>query len=110
VETVPCEVRLYQDRRGRCPFESWLNRLRDVKARAIVRERIARLMLGNFGDSKSLGEGIRELRVAYGPGYRLYYGLEGTTIIVLLCGGAKSSQERDIVAAKAYWDDYRERV
>jgi putative addiction module killer protein len=71
VEPVPREVRLYADARGRCPFESWLNGLRDSKARAIIRERIARLMLGNFGDAKAIGDGVFEMRVTFGPGYLL---------------------------------------
>jgi putative addiction module killer protein len=71
VEPVPREVRLYADAKGRSPFETWLNGLRDLKAKAIIRERIARLMLGNFGDAKAIGEGVFEMRVAFGPGYLL---------------------------------------
>ena len=71
MEPVPREIRLYADARGRCPFEVWLNGLRDLKARAIIRERIARLMLGNFGDAKAIGDGVFEMRVTFGPGYLL---------------------------------------
>jgi putative addiction module killer protein len=75
--------------KGRCPFEVWLNGLRDLKARAIIRERIARLMLGNFGDAMAIGEGVLEMRVALGPGYRIYCAEDGKRIVVLLCGGSK---------------------
>ena len=77
MEPVPRVVRLYADAKGRCPFEVWLNGLRDLKARAIVRERIARLMLGNLGDAKAIGEGVFEMRVTFGPGYRIYYAEDG---------------------------------
>jgi putative addiction module killer protein len=107
VEPVPREVRLYADAKGRCPFEIWLNGLLDLKARAIVRERIARLMLGNFGDRKAIGEGVFEMRVTFGPGYRIYYGEDGKRIIVLLCGGAKGSQAADIGRAKICWNEYK---
>ena len=74
---IPREVRLYEDGMGKCPFDAWLGRLRDAKSRAIVRERIARLTLGNFGDSKPVGDEVFELRVDFGPGFRIYYGLDG---------------------------------
>ena len=107
VEPVPREVRLYADAKGRCPFEVWLNGLRDLKARAIVRERIARLMLGNFGDAKAIGEGVFEIRVTFGPGYRIYYAEDGKRIVVLLCGGSKRSQAKDIDRARICWNDYK---
>ena len=104
---VPREVRVYQDRARRRPFEAWLERLKDAKTRAIIRERIARLMLGNTGDTKPVGEGVLELRVDFGPGYRVYYAQDGKRIVVLLCGGDKRSQASDIRNAKEYWKDYR---
>jgi putative addiction module killer protein len=107
VEPVPREVRLYADAKGRSPFETWLNGLRDLKARAIIRERIARLMLGNFGDAKAIGEGVFEMRVAFGPGYRIYYAEDGKRIVVLLCGGTKGSQAADISQAKVCWHEYK---
>lgn len=73
----------------------------------MIRERIARLTLGNFGDSKSVGDEVFELRVAFGPGFRVYYGLDGKRIVVLLCGGDKRSQQAYIAAAKAYWGHYK---
>ena len=84
--------------------------MRDSKARAIIGERIARLMLGNFGDAKPVGGGVAEMRVAFGPGYRLYLAEDGTAVVVLLCGGTKRQQRADIERAKRYWTDYKERT
>ena len=81
-------------------FHEWLQSLRDHRAKAIIVKRIDRLAAGNLGDIKAVGGPVRELRIAYGPGYRLYCVQRGSTIIVLLCGGDKSSQSRDIAKAK----------
>lgn len=84
--------------------------LRDNRARAKIRVRLDRVSLGNVGDCHSVGEGVQELRVDYGPGYRVYFGQEGTTIVILLCGGDKSTQTRDIETAQVYWREYRRRA
>ena len=81
-------------------FSKWLNGLRDLAARQRIAVRIRRMELGNFGDAKPVGAGISELRITYGPGYRLYFVQQGNEVIVLLCGGDKSSQSRDIASAK----------
>lgn len=81
-------------------FSSWLRNLRDIRARAKVLARIARLSLGNPGDVALVGDGISEMRIHYGPGYRVYYVQRGEEIVVLLCGGDKGSQASDIRAAK----------
>jgi putative addiction module killer protein len=81
-------------------FDRWLKRLKDGQARARILTRIARLSLGNPGDVKAVGDGISELRIPYGPGYRLYFIRRGEQVIVLLIGGDKSSQDRDIAKAK----------
>lgn len=81
-------------------FRSWFADLRDRRARAKIAARLRRLSIGHLGDAKSVGGGVSELRVDFGPGYRLYYTRRGETLIVLLCGGDKSSQERDIRAAR----------
>jgi putative addiction module killer protein len=81
-------------------FNKWLTRLRDRQARARILLRIRRMEDGNPGDTKSVGEGIRELRIPYGPGYRVYYTETLGEIVLLLCGGDKSSQDRDIRKAK----------
>lgn len=94
---------------GSAPFNDWLEALRDRKARAIIRTRINRIRLGNLGDCKSVGEGVSELRLKFGAGYRIYFGQFGDTIIILLSGGDKSSQNKDIKQAKTYWQDYKRR-
>lgn len=81
-------------------FASWLEQLRDTNARARILVRIRRLELGNPGGAKAVGEAVSELRTPYGPGYRVYFTHQGQEIIILLCGGDKSSQSRDIAAAK----------
>lgn len=81
-------------------FSTWLRGLRDSQARARIAARVRRLAFGNPGDVKPVGEGISELRIHYGPGYRVYYIQRGTVLIVLLCGGDKSTQTKDIEAAK----------
>ena len=73
---------------------------------AVIDARLARVRRGNFGDAKSVGDGVHELRIDFGPGYRVYFGREGSRIVILLCGGAKKSQQRDIATAKRYWKEY----
>ena len=82
-------------------FMEWIGALRDVPARARIAKRIDRIALGNFGDAKSVGDGVSELRFTFGPGYRVYYARRGDVVVILLCGGDKDSQERDIERAKA---------
>jgi putative addiction module killer protein len=89
------------------PFDNWYNSLRDSKISTIIDKRLNRVILGNLGDCQSVGEGVFELRIDYGPGFRIYFGQVGTTIIILLCGGDKSTQDRDIRQAIEYWTDYR---
>lgn len=72
--------------------------------------RIARLRLGNLGDSKSVGQGVYELKVHFGPGYRIYYGLDGEKLVLLLCGGDKKTQKKDIEKAKAFWENYKDEI
>ncbi|MCO6390201.1 type II toxin-antitoxin system RelE/ParE family toxin [Aliihoeflea aestuarii] len=82
-------------------FSDWLQRLRDPQAKARILVRIRRVALGNFGDVAPVGEGISELRIHYGPGYRIYLASRGEALVILLCGGDKRTQAKDIVAAKA---------
>ncbi len=89
-------------------FDRWLTELRDIRARARIEARIRRLSLGNPGDVKPVGEGISEMRIDYGPGYRVYYLKRGVIVVVLLCGGNKASQDRDIVMAKAIATQWKE--
>ena len=81
-------------------FAKWFKKLRDKNAQARINVRIRRVELGNFGDTKSLGDNVSELRIPYGPGYRLYYTIKDEVIVILLCGGDKSSQRSDISKAK----------
>ncbi|WP_407050434.1 type II toxin-antitoxin system RelE/ParE family toxin [Methyloraptor flagellatus] len=82
-------------------FEAWFRALRDLDARRRIAMRIVRLEAGLFGDAKSIGDGVSELRIDCGPGYRLYFVRQGSTVVVLLCGGDKGSQDRDIRRAKS---------
>jgi putative addiction module killer protein len=103
------EVREYQTAEGKTPLTDWLGGLRDVPTRGRIVARLDRLRAGLLGDWKSVGGGICELRIDYGPGYRVYYAQEGRTLILLLRGGDKSSQAKDIETAHAYWKDYKAR-
>ena len=89
------------------PFEEWLDDLKDKRAVARVLARLARVRLGNLGDCKPVGEGVSELRVDYGPGYRVYFGQKGRTLVVLLCGGDKRTQDRDIRLARQFWQEFK---
>ena len=89
-------ILIYVKEDGTTPFNDWLEALRDRKARAIIRTRINRVRLGNLGDCKSVGEGVSELRIKFGAGYRIYFGQEGDTIIILLSGGDKSSHDERV--------------
>ena len=97
----------YETENGKSPFSEWLSRLKDISARAIIRKRLNRIRIGHFGNTRSIGDSVFELKIDFGPGYRIYYGLGGDTLVVLLCGGDKGSQDRDIQKAKEYWQDYR---
>lgn len=99
-------VILYETSDGRCPFAEWLASLRDKKAVDKITLRIRRVEQGNFGDYKSVSS-ICELRIDYGAGYRIYFGQMGNTIVVLLCGGDKNTQYKDIMKAQEYWEDYK---
>ncbi|WP_016916517.1 type II toxin-antitoxin system RelE/ParE family toxin [Vreelandella stevensii] len=89
-------------------FDGWLRELRDMRARAKIEARVRRLSLGNPGDVKPVGKGVSELRIPYGPGYRVYFMNKGPVIVVLLCGGDKASQSHDIEQAKAIAAQWKE--
>ena len=101
------EIREYMEG-GRSPFAEWFDGLDAVTAERVDRY-IGRLRVGNFGTAKFLSDGVFELRLDFGPGYRVYYGREGRTIIILLGGGSKRRQDADIAAAVARWKRYKER-
>src|SRR5689334_21469599 len=103
-------LRYYVTANGRRPFAEWLWSLSDRNTAARVQTRLDRLRLGNFGDALPLGRGLSELRIDVGPGYSVYFFTEGQATIVMLCGGNKSTQQRDISRAREYAIDYRRRT
>src|ERR1700675_702201 len=107
---ITFEDREYQTTGGRSPLAEWVRGLRDGATRARIVARLDRLKAGLLGDWKSVGGGVCELRIDHGPGYRVYYGQVGKTLILLLCGGDKSTQAKDIEIANAYWKDYKGRL
>lgn len=100
-------VREYLTPDGTNPFRDWLVRL-DTQPRARIQARVLRFSTGNLGDHKHVGAGLWEARVMFGPGYRIYFGKDGRDLILLLLGGDKSSQSRDISRAQQFWKDYLE--
>lgn len=109
MEVQPREIRRYIKPNGTVPFGEWFTALRDVNAKIKIDKRLQRVHDGNLGDCRSVGAGVSELRIDCGPGYRIYFGQAGTTIVLILCGGDKSTQDQDIVTAKEYWRDYERR-
>lgn len=97
----------YQQENGDVPFREWLHGLRDSLAVERIRARLTRVRAGNFGDTRNLGDGVNELKVDHGPGYRVYYAMKGKTVVLLLIGGDKSTQKQDIKAAKQFWREYQ---
>ena len=100
------KIEVYKKASGVVPFDKWFDGLKDAKTKSIVLSRLDRVSLGNFGDSKYIDEGISELRINYGSGYRIYFSKCGTSIVLFLCAGNKSSQQKDIALAKEYLLDY----
>ena len=98
---------IYKTETGIEPYSEYVDSLRDREGAAKIRTRITRAELGNLGDHRSVGHGVIELRIHHGPGYRVYIGLHGMELIVLLCAGDKSSQGKDIRKTMRYWEDYR---
>ena len=103
------EIRHYTTENGRNPVQSWLDRLRDQEAKHRISSRIRRLRQGGFGDCVMVGRSIRELRIHYGPGYRIYFAMMDKTVILLLCGGDKQTQRTDIATAQKRLKDWKSR-
>jgi putative addiction module killer protein len=103
------ELVYYQEESGRRPFIEWITSLRDKMAKARIAARLRQVESGNFGDSKPVGGGVTELRLHVGSGYRVYCGRHGQHWVILLCGGDKDSQSKDIVRAKALWEEWKRR-
>ncbi len=108
MNTSTKKIKIFQDNNGKEPFAEWIDSL-SLKERSRIFTRLDRVETGNMGDHRSVGGGVGELRFHFGPGYRVYYGETGNTVILLLCGGDKSSQNKDIKKAKAYWRELGER-
>ena len=100
------QLKIYVTEEGKKPFVDWLESLNDNSIRYRVKERLDHVSLGNFGDHKFVSDGVYELRLSFGAGYRIYYGLDGDKIVLLLSGGNKSTQKKDIKKAITYLNDY----
>ena len=103
------DILKYASTDGTIPLDEWIKSLGDPRAKARVLIRLDRLVLGLEGHWRSVGEGVRELKISEGKGYRVYYAWDGPKMVLLLCGGNKSTQNADIKNAKIYWRDYNER-
>ena len=107
---VPRTVETYVTRDGKDVFQGWLDGLADRRAKVLVDKTVAKIRLGNLGHHKSVGEGVQEIVLDYGPGYRIYFGEHGTTRVILLLGSTKRRQAEAITLAKRYWTDWKERA
>jgi putative addiction module killer protein len=105
----PIDIFQYETPSGKSPYREWFLSLKDGMVRSRIRARVDRLALGNPGDHKFLGEGIYELRLDFGPGYRIYYAHVKAVVVLLLCGGDKSTQASDVRQAREYLNDFRRR-
>ena len=103
------EILHYQTADKRDLFAKWWDGLKDVRIRGRIKARLDRLLTGNFGDTKLVETGVWELRFHFGPGHRVYFELDRNVLVILLCGGDKSTQDRDIRRAREYWRDYLKR-
>lgn len=103
------EIQEFLDIRGGSPFAEWFNDI-DAQAAAKVTVALARMEQGNLSNAKAVGAGVQEYRIDWGPGYRLYFGRDGDTLIILLCGGTKRRQQDDIAEAQAHWAEYKQRM
>ncbi len=103
----PKTVIVYQDENGNEPYLNWLESIKGKQTKARIQIRVRRLQNGLYGDCQTIGEGVFELRLFFGSGYRVYFGQDDDRIIILLCGGDKSTQKKDIKTAQIYWKDYQ---
>jgi putative addiction module killer protein len=103
-------IRYFVTDNGACPVRTWIDNLRDLRAKRKIQTRLTRLELGNFGDHRSLSDGLSELRIDEGQAYRIYFGYIGRDVVLLLCGGNKSTQSKDIELAKKYFKQFKQEV
>lgn len=92
---------------GKCPFKKWIESFKDIQTKARIYRYVRSLSLGMFNNCKPVGERVHELKIDFGAGYRVYFGNEGGAVVILLCGGSKRSQDKDIKLAQKYWSDYK---
>jgi putative addiction module killer protein len=109
MEALERDIEYYETEDGQRPFRDWLLSLRDKQAQIKIDARMERVKKGNFGYCDPVGDGVLELKIDFGPGYRVYFGQVGNKLVILLNGGDKDSQRRDIKIAHEYWADYRRR-
>lgn len=102
------QIEFYQTEKGKQPCREWLDKLKDLRGKETILVRIRRLGLGHFGVSKALKSGLFELKIDFGPGYRVYFARH-EDLFILLCGGSKNNQREDIKLAHIYWEDYKHR-
>ena len=107
---IPRKVENYMTSDGGDVFHDWLDGLVDQRTKILIDKTVAKIRLGNLGDHKSVGEGVQEIRLDHGPGYRIYLGEYGNTLVILLCGGTKKRQQQSIDEAKRNWKDWKERI
>lgn len=106
MEAFPRELRFFETEAGRAPAKDWLDTREDTEEYGAIMVRLERVRQGNFGDHRSLGDGVSELRIDFGLGYRVYYGQHGRKLVILLVVGSKQSQDQDIKTAKQYWKNF----
>ena len=97
---------VYERKSGKRPFWDWLTNLKDRKGKAVIQARLERIELRNFGNCRGVGGGVTELKIDFGAGYRVYFGKQGANVVLLLCGGDKSTQTADIATATKLWKEY----
>jgi len=103
------ETRIYTDKQAQQPLIIWIDALKDRRAKAQIQARMVRVAAGNFGDCKPVRDGVQELKIDIGPGYRVYLSRQGPVLVLLLCGGDKADQSRDIERAIEYLTDWKQR-
>ncbi|MDR2839045.1 MAG: type II toxin-antitoxin system RelE/ParE family toxin [Azonexus sp.] len=104
------EIKHYVTQDGFDVYQEWFDSLRDAKTKTVIERRVDRIVQGNLGTVRATRKGVWEIKIDFGPGYRVYYAQTGQTIVLLLCGGDKSTQDADIDRAIGYWEDYQQRV
>lgn len=109
MEIIQKTIKYYVHKLGNVPFKKWFHSLKDIKGQQVILSRLTRIERGNMGDCEPVGQGVNELRIHFGPGYRVYFGFDGKTVVILLIGGDKKTQNKDIETAHLYWKDYLRR-